>query len=160
MKKLYALITLAFLIVSCDNDPDDQTPSNADIVFEVSLTGSFTSDFVQDSVSAFTHFEQIIIKGFDSDDNTVSILIDPANFSQGAEIIGTHEMGRDNTPTRAIVALSDGTTTYVSDSGTIVITQYANNIMKGTFSFEATENNGSGEVSGMNGKFTANIEAQ
>ena len=160
MKKIFTLIIISCFIISCDNDANDIDPLDAEIVFEVDLDGTFTSAFVQDSVSAFLHAEQIIIKGFDANENTVSVLIDPANFSQGTEIVGTHEMGRTSAPTRAIVALAGGSAFFVSDSGSVTVTEYENNIMKGTFSFEATENNGSGQVSGMNGKFTAVITTQ
>tara|TARA_R110001592_G_scaffold2828_4_gene15970 strand:+ start:4040 stop:4528 length:489 start_codon:yes stop_codon:yes gene_type:complete len=157
MKRIFPfLICLCFLTFACGEDPNDVTPLDAEVVFEVNLSGDYSSSFVQDSVSAFLHSSQIIVKGFDASDNTVTVLIDPSFFAAGAQVVGTHEIGRDSKPARIVVGLADGSTFFISESGSLVVTDYSNNIIKGTFSFEGTKNgDSSSTIAGTNGKFTA-----
>ncbi len=157
MKRFTNLIVmLSFLIVSCgESDPNDIDPIDIDVTFEVDLSGEFVSAFVQDSVSAFTHAELILIKGFDTGRNMVELIIDPSMIS---EIVGTHDVTRDSA-TRIRIQLADGTTFYLADSGTLTVTEYRNKVMKGTFNFESTKHNDpTKSVSGSSGVFVVAID--
>ena len=156
MKKLSSLLVLLVIITSaCDDDPNDVTPTDIDVIFSVDLSGDFNSSFSQDSVSAFYHSEQIIIKGFDVERNIVTVLIDPSFFTQTDQYVGDHTIGNSNTPARVVVELAGGAAFFISDSGTLSVTEFENNIIKGTFHFESTRHNDpTSHVSGVNGEFT------
>ncbi|MGW8124131.1 hypothetical protein ACV07N_15840 [Roseivirga echinicomitans] len=159
MKKIYSLlIGLCLLTFACGEDPNDITALNADVVFKVDLSGAFTSNFVQDSVSSFTHANLIIIEGIDKNKNKVTVTIDPNYFASGANVKGSHEVGQGNAPARIVVNIIDGGLFYLAQSGNVTVTEYSNKVIKGTFSFEATEyKNNSSTVSGTNGQFTATL---
>jgi hypothetical protein len=50
-----------------------------------------------------------------------------------------------------------GSDTYFGRTGTIVISSYSNNVMKGTFACTATNSSNTNSVSITNGSFTANF---
>lgn len=157
MKRTFSfLVGFCFLAFACGENPDDITPLNAEVVFQVDLSGDFTSNFVQDSVSAFLHSNQIIIKGFDTDENIVTVTIDPSQFASGTQTVGTHEIAQSNSPAKVVVNVVDGSSLFIAESGSVIVTEYSNKIIKGTFSFEATKyGDTNSTISGTNGKFTA-----
>lgn len=158
MKKLIFILTatISTFSFSCSEDPDDVNVIESKGSLTVDVTGSSEVMFVDDTLAAYTHSGLLIVKATDTDENNIWIMFDTKKITT---MVGDHNVARLNDEVQINFNMPGISTYYSAESGTVTVTEYDGQIIKGTFSFEAKNFSKQSEViSGKNGKFTGVME--
>lgn len=157
MKKgLFILTTsLAVLFFSCSEDPNDVTKIETNGSLSVEVTGAVDLMFDDDTLAAYTHAGLLIIKATDIDENNIWLLLD---LNEITNMVGDHTVARLDGEVQINFNVTEGSKSFSAESGTVTVTEYNEETIKGAFTFEAKNfSNETETISGVNGQFTASI---
>lgn len=157
MKKLsylfLVLFSLSFVACSSDDSSNDNNNNATDDLYLKFTVNGVNYDFEPETLTSL----QKLIMGLQETNNVTTRL---SLWMPVTPTVGSHTI-TDDTPTDANIGTLHNAAFYVGDdsydaiSGTLVITELTDDIVKGTFSFVAEDINGA-TVTVSNGSFRAN----
>jgi hypothetical protein len=143
---LIALMAAAFFASCAKPASPDPAPVNNTPALKATIDGTA---FAATTVSAQMNQGLVNIGGPDASNNSI-VLMFPSKSP------GTYTLTSSGGTNEGAIICSKNGTSYYSSSGSIVVTSYANSIIKGTFQ-GIVESMSGGKSTITNGTFTANL---
>ena len=153
--QLLSILLVTLVIFSCSEDPDDVKVTDQKGMLTVDISGTSTINFEDDTLTAYTHAGLFIVKASDLAENNIWIMLDMTKFDK---MVGEHSVARTGAEVQINFNLGDASHYYSATSGVVTVTEYDENFIKGTFSFDASDaGDASATISGANGQFSSTI---